>query len=442
MVTEAPSLAVSPGATTPPPGPRTPRLWQTFRYQTDPVAYVERCRRRYGPTVALRTHPRLVLVSRPSDVETVLTKQDRFLGGPAAGGLKMVIGRHAVPVLPSGPLHRRERRAMGPGLHARHVQRWADELDGLAEQSLARLPLGRPVATRPDLLRLSLEAVARVLFPIDADGAGAELHARVHEMMKPLAGVLMLSKSIQRDFGPIRLWSRFVGRRDAVDDILYREIAARRATDPESRPRDVLSLLLAVGDDGGEALEDVQVRDELLGLLIPGYHTTGTALAWTFERLAHHPEVVDRLERDDDDRYLDAVIHEVLRTRPPVIDAVRLALEDCELDGHLVPRGSLVAAMIYLAHHDPEMWPDAYAFRPERYLDSSTPPPTWIPFGGGTRRCIGASLGLLIMRRVLKRFVQERTFEPAGRRAERARLHGPFMIPARDGRVVLRARSR
>jgi cytochrome P450 len=121
-----------------------------------------------------------------------------------------------------------------------------------------------------------------------------------------------------------------------------------------------------------------------------------------------------------------------------VIDAVRLATQDSELGGHLVRRGSLVAAMIYLAHHDPAIWPDPYAFRPERHLNGTAGPPTWIPFGGGTRRCIGASLGMLIMRRVLRAFLEAVSFEPPPGATERARLHGPFMIPAREGRVVLR----
>lgn len=436
LTLKAPALAA-------PPGPRTPRVWQTFRYQTDPMGYVDACRRRYGATVALRTHPRLVLVSALDDVQTVISDQERFLAGPAAGGLKVVIGRHSVPVLPSGPLHRGRRRTMGPGLHAQHVKRWSGQIDELAAQCLARLPRDRPAATRPELLRLSLEAVARTLFPLDDPERGEELNARVHRMMKPLVGVLMLSKSIQRDFGPLRHWSVFVRRRDAVDELLYEEIARRRATPVESRPRDVLSLLLAAGDGGGEPLSDREIRDELLGLLIPGYHTTGTALAWCFERLAHHPGVVARFrehaDEGDGDAYLDAVISEVLRTRPPVIDAVRLATEDVELGGHVVRRGSLVAAMIYLAHHDPEAWEDPHDFRPERHLDGTAGAPTWIPFGGGTRRCIGASLGMLIMRRVLRAFLENVSFEPPPGGIERARLHGPFMIPAREGRVVLRA---
>jgi cytochrome P450 len=432
-------------ATAPPPGPRSPRVWQTFRYQTDPVGYVEACRRRFGTTFAMRTHPRLVLVSAPDDVQAVLTDQERFLAGPAAGGLKVVIGRHSVPVIPSGPLHRRRRRTMGPGLHAQHVKRWSEQIDEQAALCLARLPRDRPVAVRPELLRLSLDAVARTLFPLDDPERGEELNARVHRMMKPLVGVLMLSRSLQRDYGPVRLWSLFVRRRDAVDEFLFEEIAARRATDPDSRPRDVLSLLLDAREDGGPSLSDREIRDELLGLLIPGYHTTGTALAWCFERLAHHPGVVARFREHadggDGDAYLDAVISEVLRTRPPVIDAVRLATEDSELGGHVVRRGNLVAAMIYLAHHCPEAWPDPHAFRPERHLDASSGAPTWIPFGGGTRRCIGASLGMLIMRRVLRAFLDSVTFEPPRGGTERARLHGPFMIPAREGRVVLRQRA-
>lgn len=444
-MTAAATLTARRPATARPPGPRTPRVWQTFRYQTDPVGYVEACRARYGPTFALRTHPRLVLAAAPADVQTVLTDQERFLAGPAAGGLKVVIGRHSVPVIPSGPQHRRRRRTMGPGLHAQHVKRWSDQIDELAAACLARLPRDRPVATRPELLHLSLDAVARTLFPLEDPERSEELGARVHRMMKPLVGVLMLSKSLQRDFGPVRPWSVFVRRRDAVDAFLYEEIAARRATDPESRPRDVLSLLLAAGEDGEAPLSDREVRDELLGLLIPGYHTTGTALAWSFERLAHNPDVVarfrERVGSEEEDAYLDAVISEVLRTRPPVIDAVRLATEDAELGGHLVRRGSLVAAMIYLAHHDPDAWPDPYAFRPERHLDGRSGAPTWIPFGGGTRRCIGASLGMLIMRRVLRAFLDQVTFEPPSDGTERARLHGPFMVPAREGRVILRQRA-
>jgi len=230
---------------------------------------------------------------------------------------------------------------------------------------------------------------------------------------------LMFVPALER-FG---LWKRYLRMVHETDKLLYEEIASRRGR-PEGE--DILSLLVA-----NTTLSDEQLRDELLTLLVAGHETTATGLAWALERLARHPA------RSTDDDYLEAVVTETLRVRPIVTDVVRTLQSEAEVAGYQLPAGTVVLPAIALAQRDPRHYDDALEFRPERWLDGTPPPYTWIPFGGGVRRCIGAAFATLEMKTVLREVLQRVELTATGP-GEQARLRGVVMQPARGGEVIIR----
>jgi cytochrome P450 len=233
--------------------------------------------------------------------------------------------------------------------------------------------------------------------------------------------------------GRLGPWKRYRRTLAETDAVLYEEIAARRK-DPSGD--DILSLLVA-----NSSLTDEQLRDELMTLLVAGHETTATGLAWAFERLVRHPEALARATSGDDD-YLDAVVKETLRVRPVIADVVRSVTREAEVAGYRIPPGTVVLPAVALVQRAARHYgADALEFRPERFLDGSPPPAyTWIPFGGGVRRCIGAAFATLEMKVVLREVLARVELAPSRRADERTRVSGVMMLPARGGEVVVRGR--
>jgi cytochrome P450 len=258
-------------------------------------------------------------------------------------------------------------------------------------------------------------------------------HARLRELLPRTSG---LTPTIQAmwlwpwlaRFGPWKRYRRLLAETDAL---LYEEIAARRA---DATGDDVLSLLVREG-----SLTDAQLRDEVMTLLVAGHETTATALAWAFERLVRHPEAMARAAADEDGAYLDAVVKETLRVRPVVADVVRTATRDFEVGGYTLPEGSIVLPAVALVQRSAS-YDEPLEFRPERFLDGSPPPYTWIPFGGGVRRCIGAAFATLEMKVVLREVLARVELAPARQADEATRVSGVMMMPDRAGEVVVRRR--
>jgi cytochrome P450 len=427
-----------------PPAARANRWEQTVRFALDPIGEVMRARERHGPVFTLRLLPYKAGFVCGADAETnqeILTDQDRFVGGQAAELLEPVIGSSSLIVTPP-PKHLRNRRLLLPPFHGERVAQWTERVRDLARDYLPQLATGAPVAVRPWAQRLTLDVILRVVF-------GVEDPARVARYRRAIDGItdqrllaLAFAPAIfTRDLGRFSPGGIFQRRRAVVDALLHEEIAARRAAPDAAQRDDVLSILLGARFDDGTGFSDEELRDELMGLVLAGHETTANALTWTLHLLAHHPAVRDALAGDlaaGSDAYLDATIKESLRLRPPVTDAVRIATRDTELGGHPVPAGTRVSAMFTATHHAPELWPEPEAFRPERHLDGKPAPYALTPFGGGVRRCLGASLAQLELETVLGEVLARALPEPAGERPETPRLSGVSIIPAEGGRIVLR----
>jgi cytochrome P450 len=246
----------------------------------------------------------------------------------------------------------------------------------------------------------------------------------------------------RRDLGPLSPWVRFKRSRDALDAFLYEEIERRRAQPDLAERRDVLSLLLCATDEEGEPLSRQELRDELVTVLGAGHETTATALAWAFERLLRTPRVLGRLTRslDEGDEYLDATIKETLRMRPVITDVGRKLTREVEIGGYRIPSGALVMAAITAIHFRDDLYPNPDEFRPERFLDGAPDAYAWIPFGGGVRRCIGASFAQFEMRVIMRTILERVRLRAASQRPERSKLRNVTAAPARGCQIVVEQR--
>jgi cytochrome P450 len=252
---------------------------------------------------------------------------------------------------------------------------------------------------------------------------------------------ILAATMLRHDLGPGSPWRTFVRIRDEADELLYEEIARRRA-----RPGgdDMLSMLVEARDEDGHGLDDRALRDELVTLLLAGHETTATGLAWAFERLVRHPAAMARLRETldaGDDTYLDAVIKETLRVRPVVLEVARHLMAPVEVAGYRLPAGTTVMSSVALLQLSSDHWREPAAFRPERFLAKPPDAYTWIPFGGGVKRCLGASFALLEMRVVMRELLRRLDLAPARAEAERGQVRHVTFCPARDGEVVARARA-
>ncbi|MER7969749.1 cytochrome P450, partial [Streptomyces sp. NPDC096080] len=372
----------------------------------------------------------------------VLTDHERFTGGDATALLAPAVGSGSLICTPP-PRHLTHRRLLLPPFHGTRIAGWTQRVRDLVRRELSDLVTGEAVPVRPWAQRLTLDVILNVVFgltdPVRTAAFRRALNAFVG--MDNLA-VLFLPEPLRRDLGPLSPGGRFHRLRAAVRDLTRREIADRRARPGGPGGDDVLSTLLEERDVHGAALGDTQILDELTGLVLAGYETTATTIAWTLHLLAHHPAARDDLMADLDagsDRVLKAAVKESGRLRPAVYNAMRTAARDTELGGRPVPRHAFVAALFPLTHLDPALWPEPDAFRPGRHLEAAAPPYTLTPFGGGLRRCIGVSLAQLEIEIVLTEILAAAVPEPAGPE-ERARLLSVTLVPARGGRVRFRRR--
>jgi len=419
-----------------PPGPRAPAAWQTVAWMARPAAFMRRIHERFGDPVTIRmywTDEPMVLFSHPDAVRDIF-KLDPAIApaGQSWEFLRPFAGEHSILLL-DGDAHMRERRAMQVPFHGERMRAFGPVIAGLARRELSTWS-GR-VTTLDRMRELTLEIILRVVLGARGDDETARLRHAVDTTLESVRSMpRMLSMAlVQRDLGPRSPWGRF---RIAVErfDALLLDIVARRRADPGDDS--VLSFLLEQRDEHGRTPTDRHLRDQLVALLVGGHDSSASALAWAFERLARHPSVHARL-RDGDPAYLEAVVKESLRARPSLTIAPRRLLAPVEIAGHRIPAGVQVAACIWLALRREDLWPDASAFRPERWLEGPRPNPlSWIPFGGGVRRCTGAPFAEMEMREVLRAAADLR-IRPVRPEPERARRSMLVVVPDRGGEVLV-----
>jgi cytochrome P450 len=418
-----------------PPGPRAPAAWQTVGWTVRPAAFLRRVHARFGEPLTIRTlwmDEPMVLFSSPDAVRDVFRLDPAVApAGQSWEFLRPFAGPHSILVL-DGEEHLRERRLIQTPFHGERMRAFRPTVAELARRELASWS-GR-VRTLDRMKHLTLEIILRIVFGA-RDEEVTELRDAVHGTLDSVRSMpRMLAMSlVQRDLGPRSPWGRF---RLAVErfDALLIDVVARRRAEPGGDS--MLALLLEQRDDDGNPPTDRHLRDQLVALLAAGHDTSAASLAWAFERLARHPAVHARLG-DGDPAYLNAVVKEVLRVRPALTIAPRKLLEPVRIAGRTLPAGVHVAACLWLALRREDLWPEAAAFRPERWLEGPPPNPmSWIPFGGGVRRCAGAPFAEMEIREALRAAADLR-IRPARPEPERARRSALVVTPHRGGEVVV-----
>jgi cytochrome P450 len=419
-----------------PPGPRAPAAWQTVAWTVRPSAFLRSVHERFGEPVTIRTYwteQPMVLFSSPDAVREIFRLDPAV--APAGQSWEFVrpfAGEHSILIL-DGEEHMRERRLLQVPFHGARMAALAPLVGELARAELSTWN-GR-VVTLERMKHLTLETMLRVVFGAKGEAEIDELRDAVHGTLDTVRSLprMLAMALVQKDLGPRSPWGAFRLAVERFDDLLFGVIERRRADPGEDS---VLGLLLEARDEDGNPPTDRHLRDQLVGLMVSGHDTSAASLAWAFERLARHPQVHARLREGDPD-YLDATMKEVMRVRPALTIAPRLLLEPVTIGGHRVPAGVQVAACIWLAMRREDLWPDAGAFRPERWLEGPTPNPmSWIPFGGGVRRCTGAPFAEMEIREVL-RAAADLTIRPVRPEGEQARRSALVVTPERGGEVLV-----
>jgi cytochrome P450 len=407
-----------------------------------PLPFFERWRRELGETfhASILGPGELIFVSDPESLKR-LFGADRV--NTIAPGRNIVLK----PLLGPGSLllqedeeHLRRRKLMLPPFHGERMRAYEDVIAEATDRAIVGWPEGEPFPLHPSMQAITLEVILRAVFGVEDDDRRAELSAALVAILAATASpgaVGLIVPGLRLLLPPYR---RLAALNDRIDQLLAAEIAERRADPRLSERSDILSMLVGAEFDDGSCMEDSELRDQLMTLLLAGHETTATALAWTFDLLLHRPDALRRLteevragERD----YLDAVIEESLRVRPVVPFTGRELREPAELGGYALDAGAIVMAAIYLTHTRADLYPEPYEFRPERFLDGATETYSWLPFGGGTRRCIGAAFAQFEMRVALETIIRSCELRSGSPRPERPIRRNVTLSPAGGTVAVL-----
>jgi cytochrome P450 len=414
---------------------------QTVAFMRRPIDFLLRCQQRYGDCFRARFQGigEVVYVADPEQVERVYKgPADVFHAGEGNAALfEPIMGRLSAMTLDEDA-HMRQRKLLLPPFHGESMRRFEDVFAEVAAREVERWPLGEPFELLAPMKRVTMEVILRAVVGVRTPERLEELRSAILRLDR-IAPPLLPLPILQHDLGPWSPWGRMLAARDELDRLVYREIAERR----EALGDDVLSLLLRARHEDGSPLSDRQLRDEIYSLLAAGYETSSASLAWIFERVLRTPRVLARLLDSPGDDYLEAVIKETLRVRAPATDSTRILAREAEVAGFTLPPRTQVVVSLPLLHLRPSVWSEPHAFRPERWLEGEGKVPyTWVPFGGGVRRCIGASFAMLEMK-VMLRTVLERTRLRADSPDDEAqRLHHVVVVPSRGSRVVMESRIR
>lgn len=434
-------------ATAEPPGPRLPLALQTVLFGVFRHRWTPWLQRRYGNITRLRIYPDRSVVHL-ANVEHIRA----VFGGPpsifhAGEGntiLKPVLGEHSV-LLTDEEVHRRARRLIMPAFNNAALRSYREMITDIAVAEVERWPTDRPFPSHARTQALTLEVILHVVFGITDGPRLGELRRLLGRIvyLHPIDIIGWYLPALQR-FGR---WRRYALLQRRVDELIYAEIAQRRNTEDLGERRDVLSRLLTISAaqaDGSDPLTDVELRDQLITLLLAGHETTATALAWTLHELARTPEqlaTATRAADEGDEKHLEAVVKESLRLHPVVFEVARKLTQDIQIGNYRIPAGHTVMPSIALVQNDPEHHPDPALFRPERFLGSRPPAGTWFPFGGGVRRCLGAGFTLLESTIVLQAVLTRYHVHPDRRRPEPPKARNITMVPSRGARIAVTARS-
>ncbi|HVV90187.1 MAG TPA: cytochrome P450 [Solirubrobacterales bacterium] len=419
-----------------------PRPLQTAIWTRQAQWMLSQGRRRFGPmfTLEIAYEGTWVIVSDPELVKQVFTGDPKiFHAGEGNDILRPLLGEHSLLTLDEAP-HMSQRKLLLPPFHGKRMAGYEGTMREIAAREIDSWPTGVPYRLRPRMQAMTLEIIIETVFGVHGGARLGELRAALRDFLDLLTNPRMLVPILTLGPDRLRAYRPFRRRVDRVRGLIVGEIAERRAAADLGERDDILSLLVAARHEDGSPMSDAEIHDELLTLLVAGHETTATALAWAVERLIRHPDKLARLREEveaGEEAYLTATIQETLRLRPVIVIVIRRLTEAIRLGGYELPAGVNVVPSIHLVHRDPTIYPEPDAFRPERFLDTPPGTYTWIPFGGGVRRCLGAAFAQQEMAIVLRELVARRTIRPADPAAERPFRRAITETPRRNAEVVL-----
>jgi cytochrome P450 family 135 len=417
-----------------PPGPRLPLAVQSYLVWNRTIPFFAASRRKYGPVFTIRALPwgRAVVIDDSDLVKQVFTGDPAvFHAGDGNSMLAPVLGERSVLVLDRDE-HLQARKRLLPPFHGESVRRYGETIEEIVAQELARWPLDRPFPLHPRMRAITLETILQAVIGVTDPVRLRALREVLPETAE--VGPTIMAMWVVPGLGRVGRWRRYRKTVVEANRLLREEIAARRLDPRLDERQDVLSQLVRAGET-----DDEELRDQIMTLLLAGHETTTTGLAWAFERLLRNPDVLARA-REGDDAYLDAVVQETLRCRPVIPAVLRRLRAPVELGGQRLPAGVTVMPSITLMHSDPKLFPEPERFKPERFLDGGEGSTyTWIPFGGGRRRCLGAAFASFEMRVALRTILQRTTLRADRARPEKVRNHHITLVPARGASVVREA---
>jgi cytochrome P450 len=431
------------GAAPLPPGPRMPSPLQTAIWFGNAQWMLRQCAARFGDTFTLRilNEGSWVVLSDPDHVRQVFTGDPSvFHAGEGNQILLPVLGEHSVLLLDERD-HLEQRKLLLPPFHGKRMQRYEELMATIAAAEIERWPRNEPYRLRPRMQALTLEIILRTVFGLTEGERLVRLRTELRRLLDMVTNPWMMF--FPALLGPQRLARIKLFKRDLarVDGPIYEEIVDRRRASDLAERDDILSLLLGARHEDGSPMSDAELRDELLTLLVAGHETTANALAWAVERLIRHPDKLDRLTdetRAGETEYLDAVIAETLRLRPVISIVARRLTEPVEIGGRALPAGVTVVPSIYLVHRRPDVYPEPERFLPERFIDNPPGTYTWIPFGGGVRRCLGGAFAHFEMRVVLAELVRRRILEPVHPEPEPVKRRAITETPRHNTEVLIK----
>jgi cytochrome P450 len=427
-----------------PPGPQMASTLQAVAWARRPLPFLERCQKHFGDTFTIRVKHAgtWVILADPEDVKKVFTADHAVLGvGLANSILGPLLGPRSVMLLEE-PEHVRRRKLMLPPFHGERMKGYSEMMADVTRREMSGWPIGQPFELWPRMQEITLEAIMRVVFgPVETDRL-----RRLRHLLRKLTNWMNDPRRLNllAAAGPARFAgnSDYREMMDPVEDAVLEEVRRRQRDPGCTDGTDIAAMLGEAYYEDGSPMTEQDLRDELVTLLTDG--PTSSLLSWSFERLLRHPEKYARLRAEvkagQDEAYLDAVVKETMRLCPAAPIVVRKLLAPMELGGYMIPAGTTVAPCVHLVHRREDIYPEPLRFRPERFLEQPAGTYTWIPFGGGVRRCLAASYAQLLMKQVMSTVVSEVELRPADPRSERARKSAIAFVPHRHARVIAKRR--
>ncbi len=437
------------------PRPKTPALFQRLQLLLAPLNTLESYAKKYGDIFTMMLSVgEVVIVSSPQALQEILTKDNNEYEAPGSKLLRPMLGEYSILSL-EGDRHRRERKLLMPPFHGDRMRNYGELICNITKKAASNLTVSQTFIARKLMQEITMQVILQAVFGLYDSPRLSQIRSMLVDFIEltasPLRASLLFFPWLQKDLGPWSPWGKFQHQQQKLNELLYTEIAIRRSQLDPNRT-DILTLMLLARDEEGQGMTDQEIRDELMTLLFGGHETTATALAWAVYWVHKQPEVYQKLmqelatlEADADPMtifrlpYLTAVCQETLRIYPVAFLTVpRRTKQPVELQGYHLEAGTMIQGSIYLIHQREDLYPEPKKFKPERFLERQFSPYQYLPFGGGSRRCLGMALANFEMRLVLATLLSHFEMELAENQPVKPQRRGVTLGPAGGVKMLMK----